>query len=374
MVAYWRRASGAWQITTSADSSARQRFCSSLVKAAAVAFAVCLPDLAGACQISLTGTQPGVSNSAPIDCISITNANVTGNVNNTGSILLNGITVTNSTVNGAISNIGSLAGGNIVSFAGGILADDRSSITGSGGVGIGIIDVPTFTGGIASGATMTANNGIYVDSVHTFAGGINNTGRITAGNGLSVSNISAYSGGISNSGQLIATNYGISILSVTNFVGGFYNTGDITSTGVNRAGVSFYNSSFSGGITNSGRISAVGAGITLGDLICVCIQPVLNFSGLQGIEWVILRDHSGGTACGYWLLCAWSGVGIWHDTRWPKQQRAGGVCRMDIRSRVSVRRKRYAAFSVIRMYGSSTSTGAQKNSLRLLRAGPDGLV
>jgi hypothetical protein len=70
-----------------------------------------LPGLADACQISLTGTQSGISNSSPVDCISISNANITGDVNNTGSVLVSGITVTSSRVSGAISNIGSLAGG-----------------------------------------------------------------------------------------------------------------------------------------------------------------------------------------------------------------------------------------------------------------------
>ena len=38
------------------------------------------------------------------------------------------------------------------------------------------------------------------------------------------------------------------------------------------------------------------------------------------------------------------------------------------------RERPYAAYSVIRMCGSSGSIGAQKNGLRLLRSGPDGLV
>ena len=28
--------------------------------------------------------------------------------------------------------------------------------------------------------------------------------------------------------------------------------------------------------------------------------------GLQGIEWVVLRGHTAGNACGYWLFHAWS--------------------------------------------------------------------
>jgi len=39
------------------------------------------------------------------------------------------------------------------------------------------------------------------------------------------------------------------------------------------------------------------------------------------------------------------GAGIWHDFAWPKQQRAGGVCQMDIRSRDFAHKRPCAAFS-----------------------------
>jgi autotransporter-associated beta strand protein len=323
---------------TSADCRAWPRLPSSLLFAAALTFIACLPNLASACQISLTGTQSGVSNSVPVDCISVANANITGDVNNTGSILLNGISVTNSVINGAISNVGSRTGGNIVTFVGGIHTDSNSSITSGSGVGIGIIGVPNFAGGIASGASIVANNGIYVDSVSTFTGGISNTGRITAGNGFSISDISAFSGGVSNSGQLIATNYGISVLSVTNFAGGIFNTGDIKSTGVNAAGISLYNGSFSGGITNSGRIDAVGAGITLGDIVCVCIQPPLGFSG--GI-W-----NSGTIAGGF------AGIVVDDPTKF-----AGGIMNTGVVSGVTGLVLFYNGAEGINVFNSGTITG-----------------
>jgi hypothetical protein len=140
---------------TPVEWNAGQPFRSSMVFATALAFAACLPTLASACQISVTGPQGSISNSTPVDCISISDASVAGGVNNTGSILLNGIAVTNSSINDVISNIGSLAGGNITTFAGGIVADDKSSITG-GVVGIGLIGIPSFSGGINNGATITA--------------------------------------------------------------------------------------------------------------------------------------------------------------------------------------------------------------------------
>jgi hypothetical protein len=84
--------------------------------------------------------------------------------------------------------------------------------------------------------------------------------------------------------------------------------------------------------------------------------------------------HSGGKACGHWFFCAWSGVGIWHDEGWPNQASGSGGYRMGIRSPVFERKRPYAACSVIPMCGSSASIGAQKNGLRRLRPGPDGLV
>jgi uncharacterized protein with beta-barrel porin domain len=248
---------------------------------ASVAIALmCLTNVARACQISVTGVQGGISNSSPVDCISISNATVSGNINNTGSILLSGIALSNSSVSGELSNIGSLTGGNITSFAGGIFADDKTSIMG-GAFGIGLIGVPAFSGGINNGATITAGTGIYVDFNNIFTGGINNNGRINAGDGISVSQISTFSGGVFNAGVLATTNYGISISEIQSFLGGIYNSGSITSTATNRAGVSLFDVTFAGGITNHGSIVATGTGMTgisLGDITCFCNSNV-SFSG-----------------------------------------------------------------------------------------------
>jgi hypothetical protein len=135
------------------------------------------PNIATACQLAITGAQTAINSSATIDCIIVVNANVAGDINNTGSIVQNGITISNSTVNGAISNTGSLAGGNASSLAGGIAADEKSVISG-GVVGIGLIGIPVVSGGISTKATINAGSGIYVDGVPTFAGGIANAGQI----------------------------------------------------------------------------------------------------------------------------------------------------------------------------------------------------
>src|SRR6202790_3024595 len=65
---------------------------------------------------------------------------------------------------------------------------------------------------------------------------------------------------------------------------------------------------------------------------------------------------------------------FWHAERWPNQGSDSGVCRMGIRSQAFEQKRPFAACSVIRVCGSCASIGAQKNGLRLLRAGPERLV
>ena len=216
----------------------KRKFCMSRAFGAAFALALvvcCLPNLATACQITITGVQPGVSNSAAVDCISVQNANVGGDIKNTGSVLQNGITIRDSIVNGTFSNIGSEVGGNIETIVGGISADSKSFIGGGVFPGIEVIGVPNFAGGIHTNATIV--NGVYVNGVQTFAGGIVN-GGITSG--FSISGISHFSGGVTNSGQINFGNYGIAIFEMSDFAGGVFNSGTITSTGFNRAGITLF--------------------------------------------------------------------------------------------------------------------------------------
>jgi hypothetical protein len=63
-----------------------------------------------------------------------------------------------------------------------------------------------------------------------------------------------------------------------------------------------------------------------------------------------------------------------HAERWPNQGSGSGICRTDIRLRAFERKRPCASCSVIQVCGSCALIGAQKNGLRLLRAGPDGLV
>ena len=74
--------------------------------------------------------------------------------------------------------------------------------------------------------------------------------------------------------------------------------------------------------------------------------------GLQGIEWVILRDHSGGNGLWIGTFLALRHARFWHAEGWPNQGSDSGVCRMDIRSPAFGRKRPCAACSVIRMCGS----------------------
>lgn len=86
------------------------------------------------------------------------------------------------------------------------------------------------------------------------------------------------------------------------------------------------------------------------------------------------EGSSGGTACGgisFYAIGAVLEFGMMRDGQ-NSNAPAASVGWIFVRGFPSERR--YAAFSVIRIYGSSASTGAQKNSPRLLWEGPDGLV
>ena len=200
----------------------------------ALAFAACWsPAIASACQITVSGSQPGLTNSAAVDCISIENANVAGDIANRGSVLQNGITIRNSVVNGTVSNIGPFGGGSVETIVGGISADSKSFIGGGAFPGIEVTAVPSFAGGINTDATIP--NGIYVFDVQMFAGGVPNGGNTS---GFSISGISHFSGGVTNSGQI---NFSIPaiIFEVPDFAGGVFNSGAITSTGFSRSGIIF---------------------------------------------------------------------------------------------------------------------------------------
>jgi uncharacterized protein with beta-barrel porin domain len=231
--------------------------------------------------------------SSNIDCISIQNATVTGNVTNASPFVVaptgisNGVLVNNASIGGSVINAGtiaapgnwaiylfnaSIAGG--VSNSGTISANSgiflaTSSFSGgitnsgsiaAGGTGVSVVNVSTFAGGITNSGTISAGGtGINV-FVGTFTGGIANSGTIAAqSSGISVA-ASTFTGGVTNSGRISAGDTGININSTGTFAGGLTNTGTIAAR---YSGISISTPTFSGGITNSGTISAGGAGINI---------------------------------------------------------------------------------------------------------------
>lgn len=162
--------------------------------------------------------------------------------------------------------------GNIVNGGGG------TGLLSSAQYGIVISGITTLGGNVVNNNTITAQSGIYIDDIATFSGNISNGGQITATHtGIAVVD-STINGSILNKGDILGTDRGIFIdhASTVNstqtavlvqgsnltFTGGISNAGTIEATarGMLIDGLS----TFSGGITNSGMISA-GAGIGVGN-------------------------------------------------------------------------------------------------------------
>jgi uncharacterized protein YhjY with autotransporter beta-barrel domain len=250
------------------------------------------------CSINDSGVTIGaVTNSAAINCISIVNSTVNGDVTNTNAGTLTplfkiptGIAINASTINGAVVNNGAItatttSGIGITVFNN---ATVTAGITNTGTIsanltGSSIVGVSTFSGGISNSGTISAgNNGIFLAAVLThsgvdlgissFSGGITNSGTISAGtNGIDLFAVSAFSGGIVNKGTISAGGNGIELFAGDTFSGGITNGGTISGYGgidVSSVGT------FSNGITNSGTISATGF-----DGAAIGVDAVGDFSG-----------------------------------------------------------------------------------------------
>jgi outer membrane autotransporter protein len=272
------------------------------------------------------GTTSGFNNPAntTINCILFNNLAVTGNTVNAGTIMPGGPTgisvqggrytgsILNSGVirpNGTALNNGSgIAVVNVTTFTGGITSTGTISGVAAGGRGIdvdfvtmfsggisvaGVVSAPgqsgievhrsgTFTGGITNSGNITSKDtGIDVFMVTSFSGGISNSGTVSSTfetAAISVSKVTSFTGGITNSGTLSSPFVGIFVGTMANFApggsagGGIVNTGRISTAGTTGGIVVSFVSSFSGGITNSGSLSAGAApGIT--------VNPVSTFTG-----------------------------------------------------------------------------------------------
>jgi uncharacterized protein with beta-barrel porin domain len=210
-------------------------------------------------------------------------------------------------------------GGSIVNSAGGTISAGGSGIVVGGSAGAvpfifgsfgSAIEVSLFSSGITNAGILSASvHGIVVGgtaghtgnyvTISTFAGGITNSGRITAGaNGVMVGGnvsgsnasvtIESFGGGIVNSagGTISAGGSGVVVgggingssfftaaaIAISTFSGGISNSGVISASqhGILVGGIatgtfgSVTIASFSGGITNSHSITAGGNGIFVG--------------------------------------------------------------------------------------------------------------
>ena len=267
---------------------------------------------AGACTTTLgPGTVAGCTNAGALSGINITNATVTGNLVNTGTISPGGINLTNSTIsNGKIFDTGTITGGiaidasskvnvnnftnainvqSTTTFGGGIsnagtissfnqgisvalvstftggIINSGSVSSSSSGPAIGLFQVRSFAGGIFNnGGTLSATGGgdavnMFGSGVEAFSNGIFNSGSISTsnGNGIRISGLSAFSGGISNIGTIrsLSCGNGIRVENVAMFSGNISNGGTISSEAVDGyAGIFLAVSTFLGGITNTGLI------------------------------------------------------------------------------------------------------------------------
>jgi uncharacterized protein with beta-barrel porin domain len=233
-----------------------------------------------------------------------------GNISNGGAIssaAATGIRVDGvSTFAGGITNSGSISahlgmrvtGLGTETFQGGIVNLNGGTISGSEGIlviSIGQFGSATAGGGIVNaGAILSDQTAVHVDGVSLFAGGISNAGTISSSSGIGV-NVrvtSTFLGGITNTGLITGASAAINVESVSSFAGGITNssTGRLTqsvtlvsSSATNIfAGIQVFNgSTFSGGVSNAGVISASvnisgGGGATAYGIF---ISGVSNFAG-----------------------------------------------------------------------------------------------
>jgi outer membrane autotransporter protein len=140
--------------------------------------------------------------------------------------------------------------------------------------GVNVRSVTSFAGGISNGGAILAGaRGVFVELVATFMDGIANSGTISAGGGaISVDQVSTFVGGISNVGTITAAQTGIGLTNISTFAGRIASSGTISGNvgiGVgfvpNSFGVTQFEvasvATFTGGVTNSGSITAGSAGI-----------------------------------------------------------------------------------------------------------------
>jgi hypothetical protein len=258
--------------------------------------------------------------------VAVTNhAVVSGGITNSSMITAysTGIIVSGATVSGTISNSGAISstdiGGGVIVTGGAIVSggiSNSGTLSVSDGSGIVVTDATMANGISNSGIISADSDGILVEgsvviarrtasqlafnaatnSNLVFSGGISNSGAITAGaNGIAVvvaassggtATIATVSGGISNSGMVIAVeddqkqtftnaNELDQAAAASNIGGGngIWVGGQARST---NTGASATISNFSGGIANSGAVTASNVGIMVGGHAGLSVNGAVN--------------------------------------------------------------------------------------------------
>jgi fibronectin-binding autotransporter adhesin len=243
-----------------------------------------------------------------------------GGITNTGTVSgVNGAVVVNlaSIFSGTVRNTGSFSGNIVNTGTGSLHAFDTAvevenvasfggSITNAGtlqsgqegaGAGISLQSVSLFTGNIANTKTIVASRtGIALGNFSSFAGGITNIGSITAESGIQFKNGSTFSGGVTNAGLISVSNSAIFVGNVLDFSQGITNSAEGKIFGKNGISVGSSDSSvitsFSGGITNAGTISASSRAIQLLN-VSNFSSGITNSGRISGGYGISVGSHSG---------------------------------------------------------------------------------
>jgi fibronectin-binding autotransporter adhesin len=241
------------------------------------------------------GIQIGTTNGFAVEMQTFS-----GGITNTGTISVSS-TTTNGLILGIyVSGVSHFTGG--ITNSGTISA--HSGNVGTSGSGIVLYYDQTVSGGITNSGDISANFGIGVVNVATFAGDIVNTtsGTIHAGiDGIDVvgpgfTNDSTFLGSIVNQGSITATGVGIEVNGVAQFgsstaAGNISNTGTITAvTGIYiraaiTSGQTVVDTTMFGSIIDSGDILAtkhgiwIGGGATINSTATAVDVTALTFTG-----------------------------------------------------------------------------------------------
>jgi len=270
--------------------------------AASLLLAVTAPAEAGPGRI-VNGNQSSVINSAgnATNFLFIQTSSVMGAVTNAGTITPGAVVpgifgtsaalaIVGSTIGGGIANSGTISangahGNGIVvksdAITGGITSGGKISANGAYDNGIVVNGGGTVTGGITNGGIISANgargNGIFVDAGSTVTGGIINGGVIGAnGAGIYVGD-SIVTGGITNGGMINAKGSGI-LVGGSTVTGGITNIGTITAiAGASANSIMITGSTVTGDIVNKGVILPGNPG---GKAVGISVSVIVTSDGI----------------------------------------------------------------------------------------------